>query len=928
MYKIIKLLPAYVNDFVLFTFSFIFLFLYISCSPVNTPKRIRIGFSQCTGADNWRKATVQAVKREISFHPGSELIYRNAQDNSDLQVRQIEELIRDDIDILLVSPNEAQPLTSVVEEAFNKGIPVVMIDRKTSSNLYTSFVGADNFEIGKMAGNYIANMFHDTANIIEVIGLAGSTPSSERKRGFAEGIRRNPKIRIIAQVYGNWLKEKSSEELLKIKDKLSSADLVFAHNDPMALGAYELYKKIGIEKNVRFIGVDGLPGLGGGIQFVSDKILTATLLNPTGGEEAIQIAFKILSKELYNKENTLPTVIIDSTNVRTMKLQMDKINSQQNDIENQQAILIEQQKIYKNQRTFLYILVLALSLVFFLGCIAGYSLWSNRRKNKRLATQNQEILDQKNQLIEMTAKAKEATDAKFNFFTNISHEFKTPLTLILGPLEDALNSPKLHFTVKNNLELVKKNAYRLLRLVNQLMDFRKIEHNKLKIKASENNLIEFVTEITAAFNELAIKKRISFHVTTKYKEMKVWFDVNMLDKVLFNILSNAFKFTNDHGFINVTIDKSLDNRSAIIKIEDSGVGMSQEAVEHAFDVFYQGHEGTFKGTGLGLALSKELIAIHQGKIILKSEKWKGTHFEVTLPLGNAHLKKDEILRETQSFYINYDDVKIYTTYSETTNFSPEESSKVEKEYSIVLIEDNTDMRIYLKNNLAKAYEIHESENGTEGLNLAYNIIPDLIITDIILPGKDGLDITNILKNDFRTSHIPIIILTAKGSIEKQIESLKLKADAFIVKPFNFQYLEETINSLLRNRETLKDHYTCELPNECLHSPMVKKIDRKFVNEFSAIVESNIANENFGVDDICKEIGVSRVQLYRKIKALLGCNINDYILSVRLQKAKFLLINEDLSISEVASKVGFASQAYFSNVFKSKVGTTPKAFKEK
>ncbi|MEJ7679118.1 MAG: response regulator [Segetibacter sp.] len=211
-------------------------------------------------------------------------------------------------------------------------------------------------------------------------------------------------------------------------------------------------------------------------------------------------------------------------------------------------------------------------------------------------------------------------------------------------------------------------------------------------------------------------------------------------------------------------------------------------------LFYQGHEGTFKGTGLGLALSKELIAIHQGKIILKSEKWKGTYFEVILPLGNAHLKKDEILGETPSFYINYDDVKIYTTYSETTNFSVEESSKVEKEYSILLIEDNTDMRVYLKNKLSKAYEIHESENGTEGLNLAYSIVPDLIITDIVLPGKDGLDITNILKNDFRTSHIPIIILTAKGSIEKQIESLKLMADAFIVKPFNFQYLEETINS--------------------------------------------------------------------------------------------------------------------------------------
>jgi len=928
MFKITKLHSIFPRALANLLILLFLLSSYIACSPVSSPKKVRIGFSQCTGADNWKKATVEALKREISFHPGSELIYKNAKDNSALQVSQIRDLINDKIDILLVSPNEAEPLTPVIDEAYNKGIPVVMIDRKTTSNLYTSFVGANNFEIGKMAGNYVANLFHDSARIIEVIGLKGSTPSSERERGFAEGIRVNQKIRITSKIYGNWLKETASEELLKIKDKLPSADLVFAHNDPMAIGAYEVYKQLSINKDVLFLGVDGLAGPNGGIQFVSDKILKATLLNPTGGEEAIQIAFKILNKEAFNRENTLPTVIIDSTNVRIMTLQADKINSQQKDIETQQEILIEQQRTYNNQRTLLHILVLALCLVFILGSIAAYSLQNNRKKNKRLAEQNHEINDQKNQLIEMTAKAKEATDAKFNFFTYISHEFKTPLTLIIGPLEDVLNSSKLHFTVKNNLELVRKNSYRLLRLVHQLMDFHKIEHNKVQLKASENNLVEFIGEITTAFNELANRKKISFFTHTKYKEIKVWFDVNMLDKVIINILSNAFKFTNNNGFINVTIDKSLDNLNAVIHVEDSGVGMSEETIEHAFDVFYQGNEGVFEGTGLGLALAKELVNIHHGQIILQSKKGKGTSLEIKLPLGNAHFKEDEILNETPTFNVNQDDVKIYTTFSEASLPSPEDSTTEQKEHFILLIEDNSDLRFFIKNRLSNSYEIHVSENGSDGLNSAFNLIPDLIITDIVLTGKDGLYITNILKNDFRTSHIPIIILTARGSIEQQIESLKLMADAFIVKPFNFQHLEETINNLLRNRETLKDHYTCEVPNEFLRSPKVKKIDRKFINEFSSIVESNIGNENFGVDDICREMGASRIQLYRKIKALLGCNINDYILNVRLQKAKFLLINEDLPISEIASRVGFASQAYFSNVFKSKVGTTPKAFKVK
>jgi YesN/AraC family two-component response regulator len=258
---------------------------------------------------------------------------------------------------------------------------------------------------------------------------------------------------------------------------------------------------------------------------------------------------------------------------------------------------------------------------------------------------------------------------------------------------------------------------------------------------------------------------------------------------------------------------------------------------------------------------------------------------------------------------------------------PEDPPTGGKDHSILLIEDNAEIRTFLKTQLDKNYEIIEAENGNVGLNLAYETVPDIIIADILLPGKDGMQITNTLKNDIRTSHIPIIILTAKGSIEQQIEGLKLKADAYIVKPFNVQYLEENIKNLIRNRESLRDHYSSELPNESLRTSSSKKIDRKFVSEFSAIVENNIANENFGVDDICREIGISRVQLYRKVKAVLGLNVNDYILSVRMQKAKYLLLNEDLSISEISFKVGFSSQAYFSTVFKSKFGVTPKAFKE-
>ncbi len=517
---------------------------------------------------------------------------------------------------------------------------------------------------------------------------------------------------------------------------------------------------------------------------------------------------------------------------------------------------------------------------------------------------------------------------QLQFFTNISHELRTPLTLILGPLEDVLSSPKLQFSVKVQLEMVKKNAMRLLRLVNQLMDFRKIEEAKMKLRASENNITEFVTEITNAFTATAAKKKISYRIDSNDSNLKVWFDVNMLDKILFNILSNAFKYTNNHGSINVSVIKDKSNKNVIIKIEDSGIGMGPETLDHAFDLFYQGNEGTYKGTGLGLALSKELITLHHGSIKIKSEKWKGASFEINLPLGKEHLQETELEKEATPYEFNYEDAKIYINETEVLKpITPENISTTTKDQSILVIEDNPEIRMFIKNQLCKHYEVIEAENGNAGLNLAYEIVPDIIISDILLPGKDGMVITEILKNDIRTSHIPIIILTAKGSMEQQIEGLKLNADAYIVKPFNIQYLEENIRSLLKNREALKGHYTSELPNESSRNSSAKKIDRKFINEFSSIIENNIANEDFSVNDICTALGISRVQLYRKVKAILGYNIHEHILDVRMQKAKYLLLNEDLSIAEISYKVGFSSQAYFATVFKSKFSVTPKAFKE-
>jgi AraC-like DNA-binding protein len=403
----------------------------------------------------------------------------------------------------------------------------------------------------------------------------------------------------------------------------------------------------------------------------------------------------------------------------------------------------------------------------------------------------------------------------------------------------------------------------------------------------------------------------------------------MLDKVIFNLLSNAFKFTRDEGFIHVYITKTEAADEVIIKVQDNGMGMDEEAAKNAFEVFYQGEFENQKGSGLGLALSKDLIRMHKGSIHVQSEKGKGTTFEIHLLLGNAHLDKQDLTDSPTTPYVYYEDEKVYTTDTQSIHIGrPEiEGMLGEKEYSILIIEDNADLRSFIKNRLSTQYEVMDAEDGNSAIQKAFDTVPDLIIADVIIPGKDGMALVNIFKSDVRTSHIPVILLSGQTNIEHQIEGMKNMADVYMTKPFNVLFLEQTIKSLIANRSKLKNHFTSELPSN-LKTQTLGKIDRKFLSEFTALVESNIANEDFSVEDICKSLAVSRVQLYRKVKALLNVNVNDYILNTRLQKAKYLLQHEELSISEISYNVGFSSPAYFSTVFKSKFGVTPKAFKEK
>jgi signal transduction histidine kinase/DNA-binding response OmpR family regulator len=863
------------------------------------------------------------MKTELSLHPGVDFVYADAHGNSETQIAQVSAML-DKLDLLIISPNEAEPLTGVVEEAYRRGIPVIVIDRKTKSSLYTAYIGADNYEIGKLAAKYLGTISKGQINLIEVLGLPGSSPASERDRGFTDGIKKFPNIQIKARLQGNWVKQDAEKKLIKLRPELKNINAVFAHNDDMALGSEAVFKELYPGKKITIIGVDACPGEGGGMQMVYDRSIAASLVYPTLGKEAILTAFQILNNEPFSKVNILQSLVIDTSNVRLMKMQTNKINSQQNDIIKQQGLLAEQQLIYKSQQTVLNIIVTTLVLAIISGGLAFYFLVENRKINRHLALKNEEIIRKGEQLVEMSAKVEAATEARLNFFTNVTHEFRTPLTLMISPLQDMLKNEKAVEVIGNSLKMVNKNAYRLLRLVNQLIDYRKLEIDKTTIQASENNIIAFCREIIDSFRLHAKKSKIQLYLVPSEKDIQVWFDVHLLDKVFFNLISNAIKFIPDAGIVKLYLRR--DHGQVYIDVQDNGVGMTQEEAALVFDQFYQADNHPRVGSGIGLALTKEIVGRHHGNITVTTKKWEGTTFTITLPLGDAHLKESEKTyfknewpdMDEQSNSCLMDNEMF--SFTETPAFT-----QTPNEFSILIIEDNQDLLNYLNQKFSEHFDVYTANNGNDALIQAYEKVPDLILTDVVLPGLSGKTITEQLKTDLRTSHIPVIMLTAQSSNDQKISGLESLADIYVSKPFQFDYLLAAVNNLIRNRKILKEHFTSDLPIP-VKSGISRSIDKKFVNDFSGIVEKNISNENFSVDDICRSIGISRIQLYRKVKALLGYTVNDYLLDRRLKKAVYLLNNENLPVSEIAYMVGFSSANYFSTSFKAKYGCPPTEFK--
>jgi signal transduction histidine kinase/ligand-binding sensor domain-containing protein/AraC-like DNA-binding protein len=521
---------------------------------------------------------------------------------------------------------------------------------------------------------------------------------------------------------------------------------------------------------------------------------------------------------------------------------------------------------------------------------------------------------------------------KINFFTNISHELRTPLTLISNPLHDLINNKKVDDFVKKELLVIQRNVDRLLQLVNQLLDFQKIDAGELKLKISQTNLIELLDEICQSFAQYAASRNINLNYIHKDEEIFLWLDREKIITVFFNLISNAFKYSPNNSNITVEIKRMLPkNENAEseveIKVIDEGIGIEKEYLSHIFDRFYQIQDPSQKGkagTGIGLSVSRDYIEAHGGSIKVESVPGQGSTFSVILPLQKEKLTdviqipNDQIINEIElntSQLLN----TLSATLDSNMNLADNSSRK-----SLLIIEDNNDLLHYLADRFSSKYHVFVANNGSKGLQLAIDKNPDIIITDIMMPEMDGLTLCKKLKNDLRTSHIPIIILTAKTTEESNLESLEAGADVFIQKPFNIEVLKAQVKSLLESREKLR----LSISKNVILQPkeiVATSLDERFMMKLMEVIENNIANPDFGIKNLTDEMNMSHSVIFRKVKALTGSNVIEFIRSVRLKKAAQLLQKQKLPVSEVSIMVGFNDAKYFSKCFIKEFGVTPREY---
>ncbi len=660
--------------------------LTISCKREGEKKFV-VGVSHSSINDSWRKAMVLDMQVKASEYPGLTLQIKDAGEDNDTQIKQIREFIKQRVDLVIISANESEPVTTAAVEAFRAGIPTIIIDRKIYSEEYTTFIGADNYEIGRAAGLFINSLLKKKkTTIVEVWGREGSSSARDRHNGFSDALIHNDNV-ILKTVYGRWHAKETKENIAAL-GLFDDIDIVYAHNDPMALAAREAIMEIDplAVKRIKFIGIDALPGKGKGIEAVSNGYLTASFVYPTGGTTAIKVAWQILNGQPVSKQYALTSALIDKENAGTLYLQTEQLADYQEQIEKQRNNLEEMLSEYRFLQNSVGLILLLLGVVGLLALYVIHIFRKVQRKNYELKRTNIQVEQQRGELAVANRKIEQATTRKLQFFTNVSHEIKTPLTLILGPLNKISKELPPDSPLADDIHIIKKNADRLKRVVSQLLDFRKVESNKMDMRVAEIDLVTFIEDISSYFDNMAQSKQIQYSFQHDVSSVMLWVDTDKMEKILANLLSNAFKFTPDGGTVTIRLQDHAGY--VILSVEDNGKGIQPQNLSSVFDQFFTADHLT--GTGIGLHLTHEFVGMHKGSIRVESEPGKRTVFLVELPKGKSHFDESCVfapsVTELSSGVANLDTREMDEIVNRTYD------------YTILIVEDDPDlMRICKKN---------------------------------------------------------------------------------------------------------------------------------------------------------------------------------------------------------------------------------------
>lgn len=893
-----------------------------SCS--NGGKQYKIGVSQCT-SDVWHDKQNNEMKMMAFSEDEVDMVFTSAEDDGERQGYQIDSLVNAGVDLIIVTPITMTNVTPAIERAYDHGVPVIIFDRRADTRKYTAFVGADNYTMGWQMGHYIAACLNGEGRVVEVQGLKGSSPAAERHRGFVAALKSYPNVRIIDTLQGRWMAADAYKAAKEKMASIATADVVFGANDQMAYGVRNAMKDAGVleKKKIRFFGIDGLPGDDGGIKMVCDSILEATYINPTNGDKLVTMALNILKGRKYKRDQYLSSALVTRDNARLLYLQNQEVMSQMAYLEELHSRVATSLHLLDNQRIYLLSLALIAALLLVACGYAYYAYITKAKYSEKL----QESYDKQ---LQLTKEVEQLTDEQLSFYTHVSHELRTPLTLMADPVERMLADESIKGTNRELLNTVNRSIGSLMNLVNEILDFRQMDEGKMRLHLTRFDFSEALKHWGEMVEEVLHRKFLYLKIdTTEAEGELIEADYEKLGRIFLNLMQIAMRYSTAGTVLSFKLIK--DGDKFVMKCLNGSVPTDEKALGDMFRRFKYS-KGMTGGTAISLANIKAFTDLHHGTITPNAIGNSAVEMVFTFPSVQPDFKDrcdgsgaaalgeeqdDYALRLMMEPYANSD-------IEEKRNEELVTESGAEAKPVLLVVDDNIEVRNYVKSVMQTSYKVIEAANGRDGMDVALKHVPDIIISDVMMPYMDGIELCKNLKGSPATSHIPVILLTARSLDDQQAEGLASGADAYIKKPFSSKVLLAQADSLLRNRTLLKVRWSGSAKAEAKAetAAVSKPQEDAFITRLRETIEASMGDSDLSVESIGERMGMSRVQLYRKVKALTGLTPIELLRKARLAKARQLLESHHGTVAEVAYMVGFATPSYFSKCFKEEYGSLP------